>query len=332
MTMTTTTALPTPSTKFERFRNRHGWLVAVGLLLLVLIAVRASQIPNFGGFELRTLFAGSMTLAFLVMAQSVVVISGGINMAVGALMIFANCLAARFMDGQDALTCVLIALGVIAVCAVMSAIMGWMVTASGVPDIIVTLALSFVFSGLALMVLPAPGGGIAAELQPILVGGFSDPVPAIIWITVGLAVIWFPFKRSRAVIAMYAIGSQRAAAYLSGVNVSLTRIRTYALSGVFVGIAGIVTTAFTGGGEPRASIGLAALLGSVAAAVLGGVALSGGTGGLVGPVLAALVLGLIPAILLGLGWDPNFSEVARGAILILVVMLGGIIQLRRRTS
>ncbi len=330
--MTTTTALPTPSTHAARFRNRHGWLVAVGVLLLVLIFVRSTQIPNFGGFELRTLFAGSLSLVFLAMAQAVVVISGGINMAVGALMIFANCLAARLMLGQDALTCVLIALGVIAVCAVLSGIMGWMVTASGVPDIIVTLALSFVFSGAALMVLPAPGGGIAAELQPLIVGGFSEPIPAIIWITLGLTLIWLPFKRSRWGIATYAIGSYRPAAYLSGVNVAVARIRTYALSGVFVGIAGIVTTAFTGSGEPRASIGMAALLSSVAAVVLGGVALAGGTGGLFGPVLGALVLGLVPAILLGFGWDPNYSEVARGAILILVVMLGGIIQMRRRTS
>jgi ribose transport system permease protein len=182
------------------------------------------------------------------------------------------------------------------------------------------------------MVLPAPGGGIAAELQPLIVGGFSNPIPAVIWITIGLLAIWYPFKRSRWGIATYAVGSQRSASYLSGVNVSFARIRAYALSGVFVGIAGVATTAFTGGGEPRASIGLAALLSSVAAVVLGGIALSGGSGGLLGPVLAALILSLIPVIMLGLGWDPNLAEVARGAILILVVMIGGFIQLRRRTK
>lgn len=330
--MSTTTALPVPSTRFARARSRHGWLAGVGVLLIALLIVRATQIPVFGGFEVRTIVAGSMGLAFLAMAQGVVVISGGINLAVGALMVFANCLAARYMEGQDALTCALIALGVIAACAIISAVIGWIITVSGVPDIVVTLAAHFIIAGAALMVLPAPGGGISAELQPLIVGGFSDPLPGIIWLTLVLVLIWLPFKRSRWGIATYAVGSQRNASYLSGVNVSLTRIRAYVLSGIFVGMAGIVTTAFTGGGEPRDSIALAALLSSVAAVVLGGVALTGGTGGLVGPVLAALVLSLIPAIMLGLGWNPNLAEVARGAILILVVMFGGFIQLRRRAS
>ena len=330
--MSTTTALPVPSTRFSRVRSRHGWLAGVGVLLIVLLIVRSTQIPVFGGFEVRTIVAGSMGLAFLAMAQGVVVISGGINLAVGALMVFANCLAARYMEGQDALTSALIALGVIAACAVISAVIGWIITVSGVPDIVVTLAAHFIIAGAALMVLPAPGGGISAELQPLIVGGFSDPLPGIIWLTLVLVLIWLPFKQSRWGIATYAVGSQRNASYLSGVNVSLTRIRAYVLSGIFIGMAGIVTTAFTGGGEPRDSIALAALLSSVAAVVLGGVALSGGTGGLVGPVLAALVLSLIPAIMLGLGWNPNLAEVARGAILILVVMFGGFIQLRRRAS
>lgn len=330
--MTTTTVLPTPTSSFTRARRRHGWLAGVLVLLIVFVVLRTTQVPNFGGFELRTILAGSMALALLSMAQGIVVISGGINIAVGALMVFANCLAARFMEGQDAITSALIAIAVIAVCAVISGAMGWVITTSGVPDIVVTLALSFAIGGSALLVLPAPGGGISPELQPLIVGGFSNPIPAIVWLTIALVAIWLPFKRSRWGIATYAIGSQRNASYLSGVNVANTRIRAYVLSGIFVGMAGIVTTAFTGGGEPRASIGLAALLSSVAAVVLGGVALTGGTGGLLGPVLAALILSLIPAIMLGFGWNPNLAEVARGAILILVVMFGGFIQLRKRTS
>ncbi|HEV7811691.1 MAG TPA: ABC transporter permease [Leifsonia sp.] len=330
--MTTTTALPAPTSSFTRLRRRHGWLAGVVVLLIVFVVLRATQIPNFGGFELRTILAGSMALAFLAMAQGVVVISGGINIAVGALMVFANCLAARFMLEQDALTATLIAVAVIAVCAIISGIMGLVITISGVPDIIVTLALSFVIGGMALLVLPAPGGGIPLELQPLIVGGFSDPLPAVLWLTIAFVAIWLPFKRSRWGIATYAVGSQRNASYLSGVNVANTRIRAYVLSGVFVGMAGIVTTAFTGGGEPRASIGLAALLSSVAAVVLGGVALTGGSGGLLGPILAALILSLIPAIMLGFGWNPNYAEVARGAILILVVMFGGYIQMRKRTT
>ena len=106
----------------------------------------------------------------------------------------------------------------------------------------------------------------------------------------------------------------------------------YSIGGFFSGAAGLVTTAYTGSGEPRASIGAIATLGSVAAVVLGGVALTGGVGGLVGPVLAAMCLTLIPPIMLGLGWDPNYAEVARGVIIIAVVMVGGLLTYRRRRT
>jgi len=315
-----------------RLRRRHGWLAGVVVLFVVLLIIRASQVPTFGGFGLRTVFAGSLALAFLAMSQAIVVISGGINMAVGALMVFTNCLCASLMKDQSLPACIGIAVVGMLVSVLISTLMGWITTVSGVPDIVVTLAASFIIAGAAFLVLPTPGGGIAPDLQPLLVGGFSNPVPAIILLTLVLVGIWWPFKRSRWGIATYAIGSNRSAAYLSGVNVRITRIRTYALSGLFVGFAGVVTTAFTGGGEPRATIGSAALLASVAAVVLGGVAISGGTGGLVGPVFAALVLGLIPPLMLGLGWDPNLAQVASGVILILVVLFGGLLQIRRRAS
>lgn len=328
----TSISLPERTSAFTRLRRRHGWLAGVIILFFVLLFLRLSQVPVFGGFGFRTVFAGSLTLAFLAMAQAAVVISGGINMAVGSLMVFSNCLSARLMEGQSFLTCVGIAVLVLLIMIVISTFMGYLTVISGVPDIIVTLAASFVIGGAALLVLPSPGGGVDHGLQEMLVGGFSNPVPAMVILTLVLVGVWLPFKRSRWGVAIYGAGSNRRAAYLSGVNVQLTRVNAYALSGLFVGLAGIITTAFTGGGEPRASIGTAALLSSVAAVVLGGVALTGGVGGLVGPVFAALVLGLIPPIMLGLGIDPNYAEVARGVILILVVMLGGFVQFRRRVS
>ena len=100
----------------------------------------------------------------------------------------------------------------------------------------------------------------------------------------------------------------------------------YSIGGLFAGFAGLVVTASTGGGEPRETIGANATLNSVAAVVLGGVALTGGVGGLVGPVLAAACLTLIPAIMLGLGWDPSNAETARGVIIILVVLVAGLLQ------
>ena len=327
----TATPLPRPSSRATRFRRRQGWVVGVALLFGALVFWRYSQIPAFGPFEIRGIVAGTMTLALLAMAQSVIVISGGIDLSVGAMMVLANCIAARLMLEQDLGPVVLIALLVVAIAMVLSGLIGAAAVVSGVPDIVVTLAASFILSGLALIVLNSPGGGTHPTLQELLVGGFDQPLPATLWLAGLLLLVWLPFKRSRLGIATYAVGSDRAAAFLSGVRVGRTRVVAYVLAGFFSGMAGVVTTAFTGSGEPRASIGATATLTSVAAVVLGGVALLGGSGTLLGPVLAALCLGLIPALMLGLGWDPNFAEVARGVIIIVVVMIGGLVQIPRRS-
>lgn len=329
MTDTVLTTIPEPSSRFHRVRNRYGWVGAVALLLVLMFCWQAFQLPRYGGFQIRTITAGSLSLALLAMSQAVVVISGGINIAVGSLMVFVNCLSARLMEGQSTFMCVLIALFAVLVSMLISTLMGWIITVSGVPDIVITLALSFTLGGAALLILRGPGGGTDPTFASAIVGGFANPLPSILWLVGAFVLIWIPFSRSRWGLAVYAIGGNRPASFLAGVNVARTRMIAYALSGVFAGLAGVVTTAFTASGEPRASIGLAALLNSVAAVVLGGVALAGGRGGLLGPVLAAFVLTLIPPIMLGLGFDPNYAEVARGAIIIAVVMAGGLIQLRR---
>jgi ribose transport system permease protein len=326
----TATPLPRPSGRATRFRRRQGWVVGVALLLGVLIFWRYSQIPAFGPFEIRGIVAGTMTLALLAMAQSVIVISGGIDLSVGAMMVLANCIAARLMLDQDLGPVILVALGVVAVTMLLSGLIGLVTVVSGVPDIVVTLAASFILAGLALVVLDGPGGGTNLRFQELMVGGFDQPLPSLLWLTGLLLLVWVPFKRSRLGIATYAVGSDRAAAFLSGVRVGRTRVAAYVLGGFFSGMAGVVTTAFTGSGEPRASIGATATLTSVAAVVLGGVALMGGSGTLLGPVLAAFCLTLIPPLMLGLGWDPNYAEVARGIIIIVVVMIGGLVQVPRR--
>jgi ribose transport system permease protein len=326
------TRLPTPTSRSARFRRRKGWTVGVAMLLAALVLWRSTQVAEFGLFEVRTITAGTMTLALLAMAQAIVVISGGIDLSVGAMMVLANAVAARLMLDRDLGPVVLVAVLVVLLTMSLAAAIGVLIVASGVPDIVVTLAASFVLSGLALLVLDGPGGGTHATFQEAVVGGFDQPWPSVLWLVAVLLLVWVPFRRSRLGLGVYAVGSNRSTAYLGGVQVARARVTAYVMGGFFSGLAGLVTTAFTGSGEPRASIGATATLTSVAAVVLGGVALMGGSGGLLGPVLAAFCLALIPALMLGLGWDPNYAEVARGVVIIVVVMIGGLLQASRRST
>jgi len=218
---------------------------------------------------------------------------------------------------------VLVAMGI-------GALTGWIISTSGIADIVVTLATSFLLVGIAMFVMPNPGGGVNQGFADLIAGKDSNFIPPLIWLILPLLIIWIPLYRSRLGIAMYSIGSNKDSAFLSGVNVKRTRIKLYAVGGLFAGLSGVVLTGITLSASPFANISNTATLNSVAGAVLGGVALAGGVGGLVGPALAALILYFIPNILLAYGIDPAYSQIITGALTIFVVLLGGL--LRQRTG
>jgi ribose transport system permease protein len=210
------------------------------------------------------------------------------------------------------------------------ALTGWIISVSGIADIVVTLATSFLLVGVAMYVMPQPGGGINQSLADLISGKVPNFIPPLICLILPILLIWIPLYRSKLGISMYAIGSNKEAAFLSGVNVNLTRIKLYAFGGLFAALSGLALTGITLSSSPFANISNTATLNSVAGAVLGGVALSGGVGGLVGPALAALILYFIPTILLAFGIDPAYSQIVTGALTIVVVLLGGL--LRKRTA
>jgi ribose transport system permease protein len=196
-----------------------------------------------------------------------------------------------------------------------------------------------VLQGAALLVLGAPGGGVAEWLKNLIVGtvpipGIPDSVDgwipkALLLLIVLLCVVWIPLMRSRLGLSIYAIGSSQLAAFRSGVPVARTKIIAYAIAGLFAAMGGISLTMSTGIGAP---IPGPYLLASVAAVVLGGVALGGGKGGLLGPIIAVFVLRLVRTDLTLLAIDPNVTAIVEGSIMVAVVMFGAYITMRSRLS
>lgn len=132
---------------------------------------------------------------------------------------------------------------------------------------------------------------------------------------------------------MYAIGSDSIAARLAGVDIHKAKIASYAVGGAMATLAGLATVALTGTGDPRFSIGANATLNSVAAVVLGGVALTGGVGSVLGVVAAAVIFVMLSPFLSALGVDPNSAQVVQGVLITSVMMVGGLaIVLRERAS
>jgi ribose transport system permease protein len=316
----------------RRVASRHGWTIGVYVLLLLLIIayIWALAPVTFTSFDLKTIVIGGLPLAFAAMAQAVIVISGGIDLSLGVMVAVINVIAASLMENESFATSLLIAFGLMVVGMVMGVINGGLIVLTGVPDIVVTLAMSFVWGGVALLIMRTPGGGAPTDFQALGTGSFlSDWIPAgAVIVGIVLLVAWMPIRWRRTGFAIYAIGSNRDRAYLSGVNVNVTRVLAYSVGGFFAAMAGLAQTATTGIGTPYS--GNFITLNSVAAAVLGGVSLAGGKGGLVGPVAAAFCLTLVPAIMVFQGIDPNYSQVIQGALIVVVVMIAGLLLIRER--
>ncbi|MEO8437143.1 MAG: ABC transporter permease [Chloroflexota bacterium] len=323
-----TRAGPDVMTQMRRWSQRNSWTLALlGLFAATLLVTFLIQ-PSYGAAQIQGLAIGALPLAMAAVAQAIVVISGGIDLSVGSMMALTSVISAVLMKDQPEAFAIAVVIGVLVLGLILGIINGVLVVITRVPDIVVTLAMSFVWAGAALVVLHTPGGGSAEWIRDIAKGSIgSEWIPsALVTLLIIVGVIWIPLRRSTAGVALYAVGSHRLAAFRSGVPVSRTKVFAYMLGGLFSAFGGLALTATTGIGTPVP--GAYTLLG-VAAIVLGGVSLAGGRGGIAGPIVAVFVLALVRTDLTLLGVNSNLSTVIQGAILIGVVMFGSLLTMRR---
>jgi len=325
------------SAQWQRLLARNSWVLGVWLLLGGLIVWYSTLIPVFGQFQIVSISKNSLPLIYLAIGQAIIVIAGGIDLSLGSLLLLSNVLAARFMDEQSLGFVFLVAVGVIVGLALLNGLTGYVISISGVPDIVVTLATSYIWSGLALWILPSPGGGTAPEMRWLFTGspsgiggGYGLPIAMI---AIPALLVFLLSRHTRTGLSLYAIGSHPVAARLAGLNVRQAKIVSYAIGGAMAGLAGLATVAITGTGDPRFSVGATATLNSVAAIVLGGVALTGGEGSVLGVVATAVTLIMLNPILTAMGIDSNSAQVIQGVLIAGVMMFGGLaILLRERRS
>ena len=317
---------PAGSTRaMGRLIRRNVGLVGMPVLLAAVLLFTRWIHPDFGAFDVQSLALGALPLAFAAAAQTFVVITGGIDLSIGSQIAVANVLAASTMQHADTPHALLLAVGILLTGTVAGAMNGGVVVLSRIPDVVVTLTTGFIWGGVALLILEKPGGGAPDGFLNLAAG--TDLAPwlpnALVLLVAAVALVWIPVKLSRVGLSLYAVGSDRVAAFRSGVSVEPTRILAYAFSGLMSAVGGLALTMTTAIGAPLA--GVYYTLSGLAALVIGGVSLTGGRGGIVGPVLAAFVLTLIPTDLIFLNIDPNYGQVIQGTLIVLVVMVGGFV-------
>ena len=326
--MTTVQAPPTHTTTFvDRVRGVRVASWATTALLVVAVVAGVVLQPNLlTPYGVASTFATFLPLVLVAVAQAIVVIGGGLDLSAGATVALSSVVAVQVMGGADAMAPVgfLAAVGVGVACG---AVNGLVVSRLRLQPLIATFASASIFSGLALLVLPTPGGTVPA----ILTGTFRQAiatVPMSLVLVVAVALGWLVLRRTRVMRHIRATGGDPAAAYASLVPVQTSQLASYALSGAICGLAGLAVLGNAGSGDPFIGGDLA--LNSVAAVVVGGIALRGGIGSPLGAIAGAIILSLSSTILFAIGLPTSWRALAAGVVVILALALSALGAPRRR--
>lgn len=295
----------------------HAPFLMASLMLVVIVLIYGSfQDGVFSVDEINLDTAATLTLLLAATGQTIVLIRGGIDLSIGGMISLGTVLAAtQFGDdtGSALLWCAII----LAIGFGVGALNGLLISVLELQPFLITLATWSILSGAALMVLPTDGGQVPefwSALGSADVLGLTSPV----WLMILLLLFWAWFRNTRLGIAIKATGSNERSAFLSGVSLIRINIITYGLSGLFAAAAALYLTTQTSAGSP--TIGKDYILPSVAAAVIGGVSLFGGRGGLLGTVIGAFILTIIGNLVFVLQISSYWQPVTSGVILLLAVL------------
>lgn len=310
------------------FAEHLGTLLALLVFIVMFAIYTGNHSAGFTANVVTTAANKGVLLALVAMAQTMVVLTAGIDLSVGMIFVLANCLASTIVVGT-ALDTTLGIIGVMATGVACGALNGVIVIYGRLQPIVTTLATGAVFFGISLWLRPVPGGDINADLADALTwqlpGGISTSLVVLLGIVL---LVWVPFRRSVLGRAAYAIGSSESAAYMSGVPIERARMLAYVLSGLLASCGGLMLTFITYSGEASAAIGGTYTLNSIAAVVLGGVSLFGGAGSAIGAIFGAFVLRTIGDLLFVFDMEPFWQPLFQGIILLAAVTLGSLRVLR----
>jgi ribose transport system permease protein len=312
--------------------GQRGTLIALGIFAAMFALYIANHPAGLTSNVVQTAANKGVLLAFVAMAQTLVVITAGIDLSVGMIFILTNCLASWIVVGSPLQTGLGV-VGVLAAGAACGAINGAIVVFGRLQPIVATIATGAIYFGIALALRPFPGGGVNEDLADALTGKLFGVAPASLAVlAVVVLLVWVPFSRSVTGRAAYAAGSSEAAAYMSAVPIRRAKFVAYTLSGLLAAIGGLFLTFFTQTGEASLGSGNSYTLFSIAAVVLGGVSLFGGIGSAIGAIFGAFAFRTIGDLLFVFDFDPLWQPLFQGIVLMLAVSLGslGLLRVRNR--
>ncbi|WP_438354336.1 ABC transporter permease [Microbacterium sp. CJ88] len=328
MSASTLTDLPADSRSPRRWSTILGpWFLpsVAAVVVFALMVVLRPLVATPNGINL--VLTPLIPLILAVLAQMFIIAAGDIDLGIGSFIGLAN-VAIAIIVPQNAVLGVLFLVGMIAAYAAM----GVLIAVRGLPSIVVTLGMSFVWLGIAILILPTPGGvvppGIVAfvRFNPVVVPG------VIIVLTLVTVVTALFLHRSKYGAVLRGSGANAEGVRRAGWSVIRAKVSLYSLAGLFGVLSGLYLSGQTGGGD--AYIASSFVLLSIAGVIVGGGSFSGGEVSVVGAVAGGLVIGLLGSLLQFIGVSSSFQAAAQGLVLVLVLVLRSLvrwIQKLRRT-
>lgn len=302
------------------FLKAQAPVLSIALFFLLMVLLFGMATDAFTSrVNLLNLLRQSAPLLIVAVAMTFVITTGGIDLSVGSTVALVNALAAILL--QATLPWPLVVLAMLLLGGLVGALQGWFVAWEGIPAFIVTLAGLSVLRGLALLLTQGFSIPISPDSWFVQLGRgwfLGVPLPAVLALTAAVAG-WVALTQMAFGRYVTAIGANTEAARRAGIDVRLTTLLVYVLSGMAAAVAGIIIAARLGSGSSNAAVGFE--LEVIAAVVLGGTALLGGRGTILGTLLGALTIAVIGNGLILAHISPFFTQIVTGLIILAAVWL-----------
>ncbi|HST41437.1 MAG TPA: ABC transporter permease [Conexibacter sp.] len=301
-----------------------------GMLVIACVIISMQSPYFFQGENFANIGTAVAVSGVMAAFTTIVLIGGGLDLSLGAVLVFAGWALAVALDaGYTAEVAILFALAAGAACGLVNALL---IVGVGINPFIVTIGTQFAFRGLT---YAWSGGGAKSTPveDPTIVALGSDSllgIPLPVFVLAGMFLLAFGLLRyTRFGSNVYAIGGNLAAARLSGVRVDRTRVLIYVLSSLSAAVSGILLIGISGAAIPIAGQGIELTV--LAAVILGGTALMGGRGSVVGTLLGVLLLGVINNGLTLLSAPSYWQMIVQGVALLLAVVFDEVRRKRKET-
>lgn len=301
--------------------------IMILLAMMVLTFSLSDNLLTLNGF--KSLSNAFVPLILMTIGQSAMLISGTVDLSNGAALSLMTCILAQYMDKGNPVSSVWAIVLAASAAALTGLLNGLAVGVMRIPAVIATFATSYIYLGVGLMILPKPGGEcvnwVLGFYNTGLVDGVpgwikivGDIIPPAIWLLILVICVWGLIVHTKFGRYLMATGSNEESAYASGINTSKVRVQACLFNAFCIFLTGLYFVAQNQSGDYR--LGDAFTLKSIASAVIGGVAMSGGRGGIANAVIGALIYSFVSKIIFFANFPTAYQTLISGLIVIVALL------------